>query len=128
MKRIIKFRAWDNQLKKYHYDEYWIKIAISNQNKSTFSKDPIFVLEQFTGMFDKKGKEIYEGDIVTNSRGNYNYFVGFETGSFICYHLSMKDVSTGLHLRWGLLSRSFELGEDFQLEIIGNIHENKELI
>ena len=56
--REIKFRAWDNQLKKMFEDiEYHGKYKCNEGEE-------IFVVMQFTGLKDKNGKEIYEGDIV----------------------------------------------------------------
>jgi hypothetical protein len=77
----------------------------------------------FSGFNDVKGNKIFEGDIVSMQHGIYKYTVHFENGSFVCYHLEAKDLVNGGKLKWGLLSRSFELGEDYQLELIGNIHE-----
>ena len=75
----------------------------------------------FTGFLDKTNKKIFEGDIIATRNGKYKYYVVFEKGSFICYHLELKDSVNGGNLRWGLLSRAFEL-KDFEIEIIGNIY------
>lgn len=77
----------------------------------------------FSGFLDKKQNKIFEGDIVSMQHGIYKYSVHFENGSFVCYHLEAKDLVNGGKLRWGLLSRSFELGEDYELKVIGNIYE-----
>ena len=55
MARIIKFRAWDVQTKKM-----LVPPVIDNPEQS----DSGWVLMQFTGLKDKKGVEIYEGDIL----------------------------------------------------------------
>ena len=95
--------------------------ALSLPSKDFIEVNPE-TIGQFTGFKDKNGLEIYEGDIVSMQHGLYKYTVSFENGSFVCYHLQAKDLVNGGKLKWGLLSRSFELGEDFELEIIGNIH------
>ena len=81
---------------------------------------------QFTGMEDKNRNKIFEGDLITNSLG-YNYTVEFENGSFQLFHTKLKEWNQK-PLRWGLLSRAFEIEERFLIEVIGNIHDNPELI
>lgn len=76
----------------------------------------------FSGFFDETNKEIFEGDIIATRDGDYKYYVVFENGSFVCYHLEQNDVVNGGNLRWGLLSRAFELN-DFKINVIGNIHD-----
>ncbi len=72
--------------------------------------------EQCTGLEDKKGKLIYEGDIVeTHDYTTEHSQIVFDKG---CYVLKSKDVAIYDHLS------SYEK----QCEIIGNIHENPELL
>lgn len=66
---------------------------------------------QFTGLIDKNGKEIYEGDIVTTPKGNCA--VTFELGCF--YTITISRYRLG---GW----------ESNCIEIIGNIYENPELL
>ena len=73
--------------------------------------------EQFTGLHDKNGKEIYEGDIINDSTGLclvvWNPF-------FACFSLR----------RDGWMFDHFfgEAVDPFNCEILGNIHENPELL
>ncbi|WP_281837442.1 YopX family protein, partial [Propionigenium maris] len=64
--REVKFRIWDKLEKKYSKEPYW------NINQDGFIsygnaewKDEA-VLEQYTGIKDKNGKEIYEGDVISD--------------------------------------------------------------
>ena len=68
---------------------------------------------QYTGLKDKNGKEIYEGDILLTNNQTYNYEVKFE------------DCSFGVQTKHYGFINLIGCGE---LEIIGNIYENPELL
>lgn len=77
---------------------------------------------QFSGFSDRKGRPIYEGDVLCPwSESIGPYCIVFENGAFACYH------KRG---RWGLLSRVFEADilRDYTVEVIGNIHEHPDLL
>ena len=88
-------------------------------------------LMQFTGLHDKNGKEIYEGDIVKINAHSYDF--GFEKdrigeirfieGCFGFY----KQLSEKEYL-FNELSTEFGYGELEYYEVIGNIYENPELL
>jgi len=72
-------------------------------------------LMQFTGLKDKNGKEIYEGDIVKSEAWSPStYEVGFREGAFCFYREDSLYANNPEYL--------------FKFEIIGNIYENPELI
>lgn len=124
MSREIKFRAWDKKDKYCHYDVAIYpnnKVAIKRYNVESMMIEAEYgathwtelgddtLVEQYTGLKDKNGKEIYEGDIVRVSYG-YNYEVRqFRTGA---WRIGRDDLCV-----WADSS-----------EVIGNIHENPELL
>lgn len=131
MTRVIKFRAWDgySMLKDVQTwtDDFTDMLNETFKMWANPELSQHLELMQFTGLLDKNGKEIYEGDIV---KSRYNYQVIFEHGAFYLYHLEHKNWD-GKNLQWGLLNRMYDsdmkdLFKDF--EVIGNIYENKDLL
>lgn len=107
--RVIKFRVWyDGRMIKESFCEYLSGYGcMFNQ----FTKPDAIM--QFTGLYDKNGKEIYEGDIVIhiNTGGEHEQvYWNKEDACFAC--------KGGEHESW----------LDPGYEVIGNIYENPELL
>ena len=111
MKREVKFRAWDSISKKIHRWDIIKTMALFQ-----FQSLDHYTLMQYTGLKDKNGVEIYEGDIVRYSNDK-PYQVFFKECCF-CFYLPANN-----HI---LRLRVFN--EKNKYEVIGNIHENPELI
>jgi uncharacterized phage protein (TIGR01671 family) len=136
--REIKFRVWSISLAsnngKMHY------LTKENTLEDLIEHDRWFVM-QFTGLHDKNGKEIYEGDIVCVS-GNINCFkergeVIFEYGCFFFSgkrftpkHLTMypRDLLCECQTTFYTKNTPPEKPLTKFLEVIGNIYENPELL
>jgi uncharacterized phage protein (TIGR01671 family) len=80
-------------------------------------------LGQFTGMTDKNGKKIFEGDIV---RDEYNG--GIAWIAFLQQGCGWYLVFKNTDRRMGHRSRNSAYDNDLELEVIGNIHDNPELL
>ena len=107
----IKFRAWDDVLLKYYQPMTIKELAMSDMRETNWYQ---LTIEQYTGLKDKNGIDIYEGDIVKNTYGKLEKVV-FVNGSFQC--ASIKHPSLNLYLLDTYSNH---------IEVIGNIHEENE--
>ena len=76
---------------------------------------------QFTGLTDKIGKKIFEGDVVEvlQDKDKGVAYVGFENGSFMLYPIAGNIYERTLWAYWY---------NDWDVDVIGNIHDNPELL
>jgi uncharacterized phage protein (TIGR01671 family) len=98
---------------------------------------PDGVLMQYTGLKDKNGKEIYEGDIAKVHSGSpfmlrYNYEIVFHTSSFclqpIGFNMNGRRPLSFIYYQDQLDENKVGSTVSRELEVIGNIHENPELL
>lgn len=128
--RELKFRAWDKE------NECWLNFGYASiYRKEDGEPDTIFkfdfsdsyIVEQYTGLKDKNGKEIYEGDIFRNTINGGTWRVNWDENDAAFW------VDSGV-AGCGLGEFNYDRGEREygfirkNCEVIGNIHENPELL
>jgi len=113
----IKFRAWDRVLNQF-LPNIQNHIGNSEWAFGNMLKDEIgrYTIEQYTELKDKNGREIYEGDILEDPKYDEPFVVE--------YHAPIAG-----YVGWGddRIAGCYLITEE-DLEIIGNIHENPELL
>ena len=123
-----EFRAWTEEGKAMYYGVYPFKddALLLSYDGIAFDEVPAsdFILMQSTGLLDKNGNKIFEGDIVKYKSGCYTYteevaynknFAGF----------GVKDANADIIFTFGELAEDIDLSS---FEVIGNIWEDGELI
>ena len=115
--REIKFRAWfkgglNGEKEAKMTDEF----DFSDFDGEYFIPEGCYLVNmeimQFTGLKDKNGKEIYEGDILDNEGARQKYEVIFHNG---CFCISQGGIG-------------YHIFNEKKVEVIGNIYENKDLL
>jgi len=113
--REIKFRAWDRKMVEMEYQDndtswgaFWDSVHPDSEK----------ILMQYTGLKDKNGKEIYEGDLIRNESLRICEVI-FMSGAFDAkpVNVPIKSDAVGFKLEaWR-----------YRIEVIGNIYEHPEL-
>lgn len=133
MQRPIEFRIWCLQKNKFYHSKDEIamylngdvgSVCTADGQLATFDNQSLYVRQQFTGLLDKNGKKIFEGDIVK---------VAWTKGS----DSDAEDIDLGV-IEWitklakfQIVSKEYRYGfgnGDIIVEIVGNIFEHPQLL
>lgn len=122
MSREIKFRVWDAVTKRYvdlstftiTYDGKLTAVTTSEIMNPVLNQKN-YIVEQYTGLKDKNGKEIYEGDILQIDDHILGDFV-------VVWH------NFGWKIKRSVGYESLSVHKSEDCTVIGNIHENSELL
>lgn len=126
MSREIKFRIWDNDKNEWlaesdgdaltYYGFHLIGEVLTVQSPRKWTVDG--VVEQYTGLKDNNGKEIYEGDIVKSFGRFYEVAYNEHYAAYMFKNNHLEDE----------LSRELFYSSASDYEVVSNIHENPELL
>lgn len=146
MKRVIRFRAWDKAHECYLYDVQGAYDMLSGCVKYENGEDAVYdeecfagfldndqyVVEQYTGLTDKNGREIYESDIVRVQET-------MDGGRIVCLEAIASVFWNKERGCWGCEGEfeghlaDYAFGTELNMmgnvcEVVGNIYENPELM
>ena len=126
--REIKFRAWNPKHKKMYICDWQTLVSSIGRDDLSDGQEPAWQLEtdangsneimQYTGLKDKNGKEIYEGDIVMNAKNEWDkekYIVEYSDVGISPFYQTDNDGCP--------YNLTYE-----KCAVIGNIYENEDLI
>ena len=122
--RELKFRAWSEEHGRYcdfvtlDRDGQWLGwLEIWIENRKSFLTTTDIIIEQYTGIKDKNGRNIYEGDIVSKHNSDTKGVVKqVKDGQWAIYWDNVPD---GYYVLFKYSNFC---------EVVGNIHENNELL
>lgn len=132
--REIKFRAWDKDLCKYlegcEISSLMADFEAEGDGREIIIKQVCparYIFEQYTGLKDKNGKEVCEGDIIRykvlrddcSTRHGYKYREVIEAVKY--------DDERGTYITWQYSSLG-AIANHYKPEVIGNIHKNGDLL
>ena len=126
---IPKFRAWDRTKNEMNYrvmvgncdtdDENWTCPIIWDEEREKWVHfDDYECIMQSTGLKDKNGKEIFEGDILKSNK--YITSVFYERGAYCVKFRRTPNTTVTMNV--------ISFIEKYKTKVIGNIYENKEFL
>lgn len=125
MGNLLRYRAWDKTHKKLGLidadmvDGFFQSVKIFDEDDDDWQTADNFIIMQSTGLKDKNGTEIFEGDALKNN--------DYPNQTFICKHSRLQASFQAESLN-GLLALSLWKDEERDWQVLGNIYENLELL
>jgi uncharacterized phage protein (TIGR01671 family) len=126
MSRVLEFRVWDKLAESFIYSDsffqchYILNLSGTFFNLQNGSGGKEYEVQQYTGLKDKNGKMIFEGDIVLAKQDYADTL------------LKKKKIYGGLihwnHSYWAIGKYKLFVMKDESLSVVGNIFENPELL
>lgn len=127
--RPIEFRVWDKIENIFiPWDEGSITldgtlhIFGKKLHDYEMADKKVYIIQQFTGLLDKNGVKIFEGDIIGDSAVVYNYDA-FGLVNLLAYHKHKNHDESNFYLHQRLSNICFD-----ELIVIGNIYQNPDLL
>ena len=126
----FKFRVWNKEQNRFHHSfccditaSGTLVISQGIEGKKYIVDDDNYVVQQCTGLKDKNGKLIYEGDIIRDEHSEAVAII-----EWLSYAYSLMAHIRGMDDYLPLEDICYALEVATPFEIIGNIYENKELL
>ncbi|KYK53597.1 hypothetical protein AYO51_15895 [Lactiplantibacillus plantarum] len=121
---MIKFRAWDNEDEIYTNNEYYFELSPDGKELELVPTNGL-IIEQYTGLKDMHGKDIYEGDIIKYFGANKKIKAKNEFGIIAYkadrYGAGFNSIIQNKEHGYG----GINIEQDI---VVGNVHENPELL
>lgn len=116
--REIKFRVWDKVHKQFQEGDIIRDFVIGE-----FIDDPQFEVTQYTGLTDRYGTEVYEGDILRGPK----YYESEESTSPVYDQWKVTYKNCSFYLGYSPIEEDLDwIGNE--CEVVGNVYENPELL